>query len=179
MAIELIPEDILPNVDRTGNHHLVEKDIADKIRPLMIASIIFYGKAFTTADGRKLKAEKNWLSDEYTSMHDYIMDVRNNFVAHGGVGDYEKSETVILLVPKNKKEIIYFPTNTRGQMNMFLSADGGADVLKHFDHAISIVNDKYHALFPRLVEIAKSRSLVFWMSAAQAGEAIQIDNFKK
>lgn len=183
MALEFFPEDFFSvndenNEDETA-YHIVEKDFADKVRPLMIASVIFYGKAFTSAEGRKIKAEKTWLSEDHVSMHDYIMDLRNNFAAHGGVGDYETAETVLLLLPKSKKNIIYFPTTIRSQINMFKSRMENESILKHFDYVISILNQKYHALFPRLIEVARSKSILYWMSAAQGGIPIHLDSFKK
>lgn len=183
MALEFFPEDFFSvndenNEDETA-YHIVEKDFADKVRPLMIASVTFYGKAFTSAEGRKIKAEKTWLSEEHVSMHDYIIDLRNNFAAHGGVGDYETAETVLLLLPKSKKNIIYFPTTIRSQINMFKSRVENESILKHFDYVISILNQKYHALFPRLIEVARSKSILYWMSAAQGGIPIHLDSFKK
>ncbi len=182
MALELLPRDFFSVNDENNEdkiaYHLLEKDIADKVRPLMIASVTFYGKAFTTAEGRKIKAEKSWLSEEHVSVHDYIIDLRNNFAAHGGVGDYETAETVLLLLPKSKKNIIYFPTTIRGQINMFKSNMEDEDILNHFDYVISVLSQKYHALFPRLIEVAKSKSLLFWMSAAQGGVPIHLDSCK-
>ncbi|SPZ53620.1 Uncharacterised protein [Serratia quinivorans] len=156
-----------------------DANVADEVRGLFIASMTFYGKAFTTADGRKLKAERNWLDEEHVSIHDTMLDIRHNFAAHSGRSEYESSETYLLLIPQGRKNIIYFPTTIRQQMNMIIDSENVDIYLSHLDYVFSVVDNKYRELLILITESAMSKSRMYWECAAKSNEPITLDVIRK
>lgn len=101
-----------PLADQYSGYGLIEKDISLCINTLnMLMSldlpgheiihqslwfffIITYGKCFSKAEGRKIKLDKNSLqhySEEERKAHEEIIELRNKYVSHSGIGIYEKN----------------------------------------------------------------------------------------
>lgn len=60
-------------------------------RSLFISSIITYGRCFTQTRGRGTKLEKtDNIKPKYNQLHEYIMGLRNEYIAHAGISDGEK-----------------------------------------------------------------------------------------
>jgi hypothetical protein len=78
-----------------------DRVVKDMVKGLWIASLTFYGKCFTEADGRKIKLNLSQLNKEYHEDHNEYINLRNNFAAHAGSG-YEKVNIVLVLPPIKK-----------------------------------------------------------------------------
>ncbi|MEC9292494.1 MAG: hypothetical protein VX730_08840 [Pseudomonadota bacterium] len=59
-------------------------DLNLNLKAILVATVTFYGKLFTTADGRKVKLEKKMFSGEMLDTHNRLMGFRNHFAAHSG-----------------------------------------------------------------------------------------------
>ena len=72
-------------------------------------SIMSYARCFSKASGRKIKLEETHISGlnaESVSFHREIMSLRNDYVAHSGVNDVDKSIMVLCLSPKSKSRAV-------------------------------------------------------------------------
>ncbi|MGZ7307030.1 hypothetical protein ACXWRJ_09320, partial [Streptococcus pyogenes] len=67
---KLAPEDL----DRWKN-----PDKMNLVKGLFVAALTFYGKCFTSCEGRRVKLEKTIIDPEYLDLHDHIMKLRHNF----------------------------------------------------------------------------------------------------
>ncbi|CZH22602.1 Uncharacterised protein [Legionella pneumophila] len=73
------------------------------LKGLMKAIVITYGKCFTAAKGRKIKLELSHIkSPQGIELHNGLIDMRNQYVAHGGVSSHEKVQ-ITLLCPSSKE----------------------------------------------------------------------------
>ncbi|OBS37848.1 hypothetical protein SAMN05444507_112146 [Pseudomonas syringae] len=71
------------------------------------AAIITYGKCFTDTKGRFAKFPEQKLSEILGSdkeVHDRIMHLRHNWIAHGGITNNEYGKAVLLLDPDRDKD---------------------------------------------------------------------------
>lgn len=106
-----------------SGYHLIEKDLRDTllihkeylkittpkiydkdkiiIKALIRAIVITYGKCFVKADGRNIKLDKKFIPKEYETVHEYLMRMRHQYIAHAGQG-FENSRNVLILPPERK-----------------------------------------------------------------------------
>lgn len=78
-------------------------------RALLFGALALYGKCFTQANGRgvKLEAKKIFDSPEIRESHDRIMQLRNEYAAHGGNAPEEQLKIILLLDPDRNKKRLY------------------------------------------------------------------------
>ena len=95
----------------TSSLRLLE-DLKDKEqqtieRSLFISSIITYGRCFTKTRGRGTKLEQSdSIKSEYNKLHEYLMGLRNEYIAHAGISDGEKFyATLHFKITNDKKEV--------------------------------------------------------------------------
>ena len=81
-----------PSVYRT----LDDRDIANDIKAFFIAALVFYGKAFTEAAGRRTQMARDWLDVDFREAHDKAMRLRHNVAAHSGELRIEHAESSLL-----------------------------------------------------------------------------------
>lgn len=72
------------------------------VKGLYVAALTFYGKCFTTCEGRRIKLEKKILEEKYWGRHDEIMHMRNNFAAHSGADNFEEVKIALVLYPNKR-----------------------------------------------------------------------------
>lgn len=72
-------------------------------KALLFGAVILYGKCFTQANGRgaKLDTKDVFASSNKRQSHERLMELRNEYVAHGG-NDKEEQLKIILLLDPNK-----------------------------------------------------------------------------
>jgi len=75
------------------------------IKGLFVAALTFYGKCFTSCEGRKVKLERNFLEEKYRSAHDDAIHMRHNFAAHSGADRFEEVKIALVLHPKKKSNM--------------------------------------------------------------------------
>ena len=73
------------------------------LKNIYVASIMAYGKCFTTANRRLKKIEnpqiRRVLSEEEFKYHEHVISLRDNWAAHGGLSDNEHDYTVLVFNP--------------------------------------------------------------------------------
>jgi|SRR5690554_749592 len=72
------------------------------VKGLFVAALTFYGKCFTSCEGRGVKLEKSMIDPEYLDLHDHIMKLRHNFAAHSGAENFEEVKVSLALHPSKK-----------------------------------------------------------------------------
>jgi hypothetical protein len=93
--IEIEKSDGRPIKEISGKLHIKEHDefLHCLTQSIYFASVITYGKCFASAEGRKTKLERKDIlidaSESVRGSHDQIIEIRNQYVAHGGVSDNE------------------------------------------------------------------------------------------
>ena len=69
---------------------------------LWMSAIVTYGKCFATASGRRSKLEETHVTrvdPGALDFHKSIIEMRNEYFAHAGLNDYEKSSVIVILSP--------------------------------------------------------------------------------
>lgn len=80
---------------------------------LLFAGIMLYGKCYSEAKGRRVKLNYKTISiepdDKFSVIHKHLINLRNQYVAHAGEGDYEQYPLSLNLNPDigNKKILGY------------------------------------------------------------------------
>lgn len=136
------------------------RDEFNVVKGLFVAALTFYGKCFTSCEGRRVKLERTNLSDDFKEEHDSAMEFRHNFAAHSGAKQIEKVEVVIALDCKNK-ELPYF-TRELKQPDAVSIKD-----LKSFvrlcEHAKELADAKIKTLSERVYkEDVLEKGLEYW-----------------
>lgn len=72
-----------------------EEQRDDMALALFVAIVSFYGRLFTSSEGRGgVKLEKEIIPERYLPIHNELMNYRHNFVAHAGISNAEQVEIV-------------------------------------------------------------------------------------
>jgi hypothetical protein len=82
-----------------GNNVPLDRETADIVKGLWVAALTFYGKCFSSAEGRKIKLDRTFLDLIHCKQHDFYLKLRNQFAAHSGLDSYEGSRIVLLVAP--------------------------------------------------------------------------------
>jgi len=130
----------------------VSREKFDYLKALTVASFSFYGKLFTKADGRKIKLDRNLFNDsaELLPMHNELMTLRHNYVAHSGKENIEFVEVSLMLDSNKKRNTMPLIVRTMNQPdafnNEFLNDFKNICnfLLKKVESKISLLTDKYY-----------------------------------
>jgi hypothetical protein len=118
---------------------------------LLFAGIILYGKCYSVARGRKVSLNyKDVLKDieQFTNTHEQLIDVRNQYVAHAGEGDYEQHPLTVNLNPDfNNKAILGYTINGIQQVHHEPYLKGYIDLI---DKVKEYVSDKIDRIAMKL-----------------------------
>jgi len=143
---------------------------------LFFSGVIKYAKCFVSAEGRRVKLMiRNILknnNDEKIKIHNELIDLRHNFVAHAGESDKERMKTVLILNPDKSNQNI---ENLR-TVCMFLGMPS-ENMLKRYINLINIVlkeidpsiNEKEKALNKEI----NSKPIAYWYEQAIYPEKVQ------
>ncbi|MFT5759273.1 MAG: hypothetical protein ACI9LM_004030 [Alteromonadaceae bacterium] len=113
-AYTLIDKDLRSVIFWLNEIEKLEPEILDRvknpdkmnlIKGLFVASLTFYGKCFTSCEGRKVKLERNFIDEEHRETHDQIMKLRHNFAAHSGAENFEEVKVSLALHPTKKSDM--------------------------------------------------------------------------
>jgi hypothetical protein len=167
-----------PSRLESGYFQPKDRDAFDDVKAYFVASLAFYGKCFTEAAGRHAGVSRAWLDPDYRAVHDYYMKYRHNFVAHSGDEQLEIAKTYVLLRPNRKNLLPFFPT-TRSQPDIVLSNDGDIGFPELIAHVTTKVVEKYDKIGYKIGECLASKGIYFWISAAEEGHPVCIDECLK
>ena len=128
-----------------------DRETFDIIKGLWVASLTFYGKAFTSAEGRSVKLKRNFLDKKHRKNHDLFMHIRHNFAAHGGRDAHEEARVVLALPPKIRSSS---PPRLFTELHQldYMSADGEADLLILAEHIQSKLKQNIEDLQVKILE---------------------------
>ncbi|MEA2120574.1 hypothetical protein [Halovibrio sp. HP20-50] len=80
-------------------------DKMNLVKGLFVAALTFYGKCFTSCEGRKVKLERTIIDPECLDLHDHIMKLRHNFAAHSGAENFEEVKVSLALHPSKNSDM--------------------------------------------------------------------------
>ena len=83
-----------------------DNDLQTTRRSLFISSIITYGRCFTQTKGRGIRLEPaDYIKAQYKIIHDELMNLRHEYIAHAGVSDGEKFYATIYfnIIPESNE----------------------------------------------------------------------------
>lgn len=174
-AQQLIGDDFAHRPADTQYVHAQDRARFDTAKALFVASLAFYAKAFTEANGRKAQMQRDWLDEPFREPHDYYMNLRHNFAAHSGDLQVEYAESYVLLVPVSRHAMdLRFATN-RVQPDFVQTFGEEQPYVALVDHALAKISERYSLAAERLAAAAASKSLAFWAAASSGSEAINMD----
>ncbi len=150
-----------------------DREISDHIKAYFVASLTFYGKCFTNANGRHAQVARDWLDLEHQQLHDYFMKYRHNFAAHSGDEHIELAKTFVLLHPNKKILLPYLPT-ARLQPDVVLTSSKGEKGLAELIEYVSIiVVERYNKLSDKIInEFILTHDMEFWHTAIDNGKPV-------
>lgn len=153
-----------------------DRETYDHVKGLFVAALVFYGKAFTEAAGRKAQVERDWLSAEFRDIHDYYMSLRHNFAAHSGDLKFEYARSSILLMPEGKNATSLRLVTNRIQPDAAISMADEEKFEDLIDHVMKIVDKKYEEKGQQIIKAALDRGLTFWTMAYHANQPVNMDD---
>ncbi|HHT7362225.1 TPA: hypothetical protein ACTZ8L_000653 [Legionella pneumophila] len=87
------------------------------IKGLTRAIVITYGKCFTTADGRKIKLDKKIIKNaHHQDIHELLMEMRHQYIAHAGKSIHEKICLPLLCPPPKEVNKVLRGKNVKGNI---------------------------------------------------------------
>ncbi|WP_186073034.1 hypothetical protein [Burkholderia gladioli] len=170
---DLTAEERAKNTDG-GYVYSRNRELFDDVKAFFVASLTFYGKAFTEAEGRNAQMSKDWLAVEFRDIHEFYMEYRHNFAAHSGDLKLEGATSFLVLLP-GKRQVDVRLTTARFQPDFAGSNSVEIEFLGLLDHAIEVVQDRYLNMSKRLVDACLRRPLSFWFAASQSQDAVNMD----
>src|SRR5690606_22830055 len=89
------------------------------VKALFVASLTFYGKAFTEAQGRRTQLNLDLISPDFREFHLEVMRYRHHYAAHSGESKIETSNTYLLLITNEKNHFNPTLYTSRMQPSLF------------------------------------------------------------
>jgi len=95
----------IPDIQGGNNGYIFDSyNESALIRKALYTSLVItYGKCFASANGRRLKLDKsavfNKETDDLKLLHEQLIEVRNEYIAHGGSTDLESSSVSLVFHP--------------------------------------------------------------------------------
>lgn len=144
------------------------------IKALFVASLTFYGKAFTEAQGRGAQLKVDLISPEYRDFHLEIMRYRHHYAAHSGESKIEIAKTYVLLMPNQRNSLSPTLYTSRMQPNLL----DPEHLLELFKHVLKVVEDRMSTSQKKIHNLILSKSHIFWESNAVANNAVNLDDIQ-
>lgn len=178
MANEQMPSDVkLENTENKRYFILSERKKYDLVKGLFVAALIFYGKAFTSAKGRRVKLDKKSLDNEYQIIHEYFMTYRHNFAAHSGDAKLETTRTNLVLTGSRKKGFHPLIHTGRIQPDNAMVPMGDFGLVELADHAKAVADLKYNNLSDHIMnKYVLPRGPEFWEKYARSKKHYVIED---
>ncbi|AZQ84339.1 hypothetical protein EKO29_10105 [Colwellia sp. Arc7-635] len=160
---ELLAEDEVGYDKEEGNRKSTsDRSKYNLIKGLFVAALTFYGKSFSTCEGRRVKLEKSNLDVAFHTDHDDAIEMRHNFAAHSGATKVEKVHVVIALDKNQKKHTSPYFGRELGQPDSFVSEDIDT-FIKLVKHAKEFADNKINTLTEKIFkDDVASKGLKYW-----------------
>lgn len=134
--------------------------------------IITYGKCFVNAKGRKIKLEPNSVfkkaNKDLLRIHDELMELRHQYIAHSGINAYETLEVFLALDITNEKIIKGFYHSfkkvfTAGKENIKKYSILIEHIWQYVNNKVKEIDDKYqkHIIDTNTVENIITKAYYF------------------
>ncbi len=176
-AYTLIDKDLrsvifwLEEIERQSPEHLDRVKNPDKmnlIKGLFISALTFYGKCFTSCEGRRLKLDRNkHISEEHRKTHDQVMKLRHNFAAHSGAENFEEVQVSLVLHPSeesNMKPQLY----TELKQPDWVSKDS-LDFISLAKYLQKTIKEKRDSVGDKVLEtIVQPKGKSYWYNKAES-----------
>jgi len=159
---ELVPEDHAPAKGDTYTKS-TDRELYSIVKGLFVAVVTFYGKCFTTCEGRRVKLDRSWIDNKYKEEHDTMMKFRHNFAAHSGADKFEEVKIVAVLDPKKHRGTIPVLVKELKQPDVLMSKSDEKGSEELVQYLQSKVLTKIHALEEKVLNedvIAKGKD--YW-----------------
>jgi len=178
MANEEMPTNVrLDKTQQVKHFILPDRMKSDLMKGLFVAALTFYGKAFTRADGRRVKLNKKSLDKEFQAIHDFYMKYRHNFAAHSGDAKLETTRANLILTGKKKKGFKPLIHIGRIQPNNAMVPSGDIGLVELAEHAKTVANTNYDNLSDHVIEkYVLPRGPAFWEKYARSNRSFLIDD---
>ncbi|WP_036550182.1 hypothetical protein [Nitrincola lacisaponensis] len=138
------------------------------VKGLYVASLTFYGKCFTSCDGRRVKIEKSIIDDKFKEAHEDIMHMRHNFAAHSGADSFEEVKIALVLHPKVKSNMKPEIFRELSQADFKDSHEEDVRFLRLAEHVRRKVISKIDSLAERIYEKEiRPKGKKYWYNQAK------------
>lgn len=153
-AHKLIPQNRKSQNSDHGDRYIVVSNSNDDslIQALFIASLTYYGKCFTKAEGRRFKLDCSFVPEGYKLKHKEIMLFRHTIAAHSGKGDWDTGKLRLILSPKKSKKHEPFIWSELTTLNYHDDSDKDFSFINLVDEVRSKVLAKMEQLSKRILD---------------------------
>jgi hypothetical protein len=152
-----------------------DRNIGNEIKAFFLASVIFYGKAFVSAEGRGSSLSRESLDVEFRLAHDEFLAYRNNFVAHSGSELYEKSYVNVVLMPVDGGAPQLTLTAHGTQPDLRKEAENKMSFVSLIEHACTKAAARRRKLGDKLISRLSKAGLDYWLERARNSEPLNAD----
>ena len=140
------------------------------VKGLYVAALTFYGKCFTRCEGRRVKLEKNIVSEKYLPTHDDVIHMRHNFAAHSGADSFEEVKIALVLHPKKRSNMKPEIFRELSQADFKDSSDDEKRFLHLAEHIRDKVIEKIHLVTDKIYESdIAPKGKEYWYKKAKKG----------
>jgi hypothetical protein len=161
------------NPDGVARFHLEDREAGDDVKAYFVASMIFYAKAFASAQGRGTSLSRTDLDQEYRETHDTLIAFRNGVAAHSGSEDLEQVTTSIVMVPST---IPCLNISIDGYQSDFaIIGDGEKSIANLIKHAWDRATTKRIKSCTFLLSRAHKLGIGFWAEKSRSNSPVDMD----
>ncbi len=171
---------MFPKVEQgVGNAISPDRERFDIIKGLFTASLIFYGKCFSSCEGRRTKLNRKLLDKKYHDTHSEIILMRHNFAAHSGADKFEEVMIALVLPPKKKQNLPPIIFRELTQADMLFDDEGEISFESLVKHVQKIVLGKMKVVEDKIIkEEVLIKGKDYWYRKAKKVKEpkVEIDN---
>ena len=154
-----------------------DRERFDVIKGLFIASLIFYGKCFSSCEGRRTKLDRKLLNREYRDTHHEIIIMRHNLAAHSGADKFEDVVISLVLPPKKKQNLSPNIFRELSQADLVISDEDEVSFEELVKHVQKKVLDKIKVVEDKILnEEVMTKGKDYWYRQAKKIKEPKIEN---
>jgi hypothetical protein len=123
-----------------------DRDNYNLVKGLFVAALTFYGKCFSSCDGRPVKLERVQLEKKFHRLHDECILYRHNFAAHSGKAKLETADVALVYRAKIQAKLIFQLNIEMQQPDVFWTDPRDTSLLELVEHVTEIAKRKIDIL---------------------------------